>query len=124
MGTARRAAVQMLLIFPAAIFMGALVVRGLQPLKYEPAQTAQRIVMWYSGRVWTLWVLLIALPVAVLIAGCLTLARNWPHDLEPSQAAQLTLVAIRADRAMRFVAATTLTAGLVLAIVVLHMLAN
>jgi len=40
------------------------------------------------------------------------------------QAAQQTLAAIHADGAMLFVAATTLTAGAILAIVVLHMAAN
>jgi hypothetical protein len=46
------------------------------------AQTAQRVVMWYSARQWTLWVLLITLPFAVLVTGFVTLARNWRDDLE------------------------------------------
>jgi hypothetical protein len=124
MNTTKRAAAQLLLIFPAVLFMGALVVRELQPLQHEPANTAQRIVMWYSARMWTLWVLLIALPFAVLVTGCVTLARNWRDDVELPQAAQQTLAAIHASRAMLFVAATTLTAGAVLAIVAMHMLAN
>ena len=124
MNTTKRAAAQLLLIFPAVLFMGALVVRELQPLQHEPAHTAQRIVMWYSARMWTLWVLLIALPFAVLVTGCVTLARNWRDDVELPQAAQRTLAALHADRAMLFVAATTLTAGAVLAIVAMHMLAN
>ena len=60
---------QLLLIFPSALFMGALVVRELQPLQNEPAHTAQQLVMWYAARMWTLWVLLIALPFAVLVTG-------------------------------------------------------
>lgn len=118
------AATQLLLIFPAVLFMGALVVRNLLPLQNEPAHTAQRIVMWYAVRQWTLWVLLIALPFAVLVTGCITLARNWSEDVQLSQAAQQTLVAIHTHRVMLLVAATTLTAGAVLAIVVIHMLAN
>lgn len=104
--------------------MGALVVRELQPLQNESAHTAQRVVMWYSARMWTLWVLLIALPFAVLVTGCVTFVRNWRDDVELPQAAQQMLAAIHADRAMLFVAATTLTAGVVLAIVVMHMLSN
>ena len=115
---------QLLLIFPSVLFMGALVVRGLQPLHNEPAHTAQQLVMWYGARMWTLWVLLIALPFAVLVAGCVTLARNWREDMKLPQAAQQTLAAIRADRTMLLVAATTLTAGVILAIVALHMAAN
>jgi hypothetical protein len=99
-------------------------VRELQPLQNEPAHTAQQVVMWYAARLWTLWVLLIALPLAVLVTGCVTLAGNWPDEVELPQSAQQTLAAIRTDRAMLFVAATTLTAGAVLAIVVMHMLAN
>jgi hypothetical protein len=111
---------QLLLIFPSVLFMSALVVRELQPLQNEPAHTAQQIVMWYAGRMWTLWLLLIALPFAVLVTGCVTLARNCRDDMKLSQ----TLAAIHADRAMLFVAVTTLTAGAILAIVVLHMAAN
>jgi hypothetical protein len=115
---------QLLLIFPSILFMGALVVRELQPLQNEPAHTAQQLVMWYAARMWTLWVLLIALPFAVLVTGCVTLARNWRDDMKLPQAVQQKLAAIRADRAMLFVAVTTLTAGAILAIVALHMAAN
>jgi hypothetical protein len=118
------AAAQLLLISPAILFMGALVVRELQPLQNKPAHAAQRVVMWYSARMWTLWVLLIALPFAVLVTGCLTLARSWRNDVGLSRAVQRTLAAIQADRAMLIVAASMLTAGAVLAIVVMHMLAN
>ncbi len=114
----------LLLILPSILFMGALVVRELQPLQNEPAHTAQQLVMWYAARMWTLWVLLIALPFAVLVTGCVTLARNLCDDMKLPQAVQQTLAAIRADRAMLFVAATTLTAGAILAIVALHMAAN
>jgi hypothetical protein len=126
MNTTKRgvAAAHLLLIFPAVLFMGALVVRSLQPLQNEPAHTAQRIVMWYSGRQWTLWVLLIALPLAVLVTGCITLARSWSDKVRAPQTAQQTLPAIHSYPAMLFVAATTLTAGAVLTIVVMHMLAN
>ena len=115
---------QVLFMFPAILFMGALIVRELRPLQYEPAHTAQRIIMWYAGRLWTLWVLLITLPFAVLVTGCATLLRSWSDDAELSHAAQQTLAAIRADRTMQFVAAMTLTAGVILAIVGMHMLAN
>jgi hypothetical protein len=126
MSTSKRSVIvaQLLLIFPSALFMGALVVRELQPLQNEPAHTAQQIVMWYAARMWTLWVLLIALPFAVLVTGCVTVARNWGDDIKLPQAAQQTLAAIRADRAMLFISATTLTAGAILAIVALHMAAN
>ena len=62
--------------------------RQLSSLQNEPAHIGHRVVIWYAGRVWTLWVLLITLPLAVLVADCVTLARNWRGDLELRQAAQ------------------------------------
>ena len=126
MNTTKRllAAAQLLLMFPSVLFMGALVIRKLQPLQEEPARTAQRIVMWYSARMWTLWALLIALPLAALLTGCFTLLRTGSKDRAVLQAVQPTIAVIRAHRTMKFVAATTAMAGAVLVIVVMHMLAN
>jgi hypothetical protein len=112
---------QFLAIFPSALFMGALVVRALGPVQNEPAYTAQQIVMWFAGRMWSLWVLLLALPLAVLVIGCVTLAHEGREDRSLSRTAQRMLAAIHADRA---IAAVTVTAGAILAIVVLHMAAN
>src|SRR5579862_8843062 len=95
-GSRTIATTELLLIFPATLFMTALVVRTLQPLQNEPARTAQRIVMWYAEREWTLWILLIALPLAVLVTGCATLIRGN---------ARQTLAAIRAHPATLFIAA-------------------
>jgi hypothetical protein len=111
------AALQGLLISPAVFFMGALVVRNLPP-QFELARNAQRIVMWYAARQWTLWMLLFALPLAALVAGCLQLFSAGNDDTERRQAARQSFAATL------FVATATLMAGGVLAIVVLHMLAN
>ena len=127
MNIAKRAiaATELLLIFPAALFMTALFVRNLQPLQYEPAHTAQRIVTWYAARPRIgLWVLLIALPLAVLVTGCGTLLRRWSDEVELRQATRQTLAAIRAHLATLLVAGATLTAGAILAIVALHMLTD
>jgi hypothetical protein len=119
------AAAEVLLISPAALFMTALFVRNLQPLQYEPARTAQRIVNWYSVRPHMgLWGLLIALPLAVAVTGCITLLHRWTHEAELRMAARQTFEAIRAHLATLLVAAATLTAGGILAIVALHMLTD
>ena len=68
--------------------------------------------------------LLIALPFAVLVTSCATLLRSWNGDVELPHDTRQTLAAIRAHGTTLFVAAATLTAGGVLVIVVLHMLAN
>ena len=73
-----------------------------------------------AGQEWPhvgLWILLIALPFAVLIIGSATLVRSW------NEGAQLRRE-IRAHLATLCVAAATVTAAAVLAIVALHMLTD
>lgn len=117
------AATELLLVFPAALFMTALFVRNLQPQQYEPAHTAQRIVDWYAASPHVgLWLLLIALPLVVLFLGVVTLARNWKADAELRQAAQQVAQNIRGHVATLLVTLATLTAGGILAIVALHLI--
>jgi hypothetical protein len=119
------AAVELLLIFPAVLFMTALFVRNIQPQQYEPAHTAQRIVALYSARPHVgLWLLLMAMPLAVLVTGCATLVPVWNGDADLRRDARQAWTAIRAHGATLFVAAATLTAGGVLTIVALHVLTN
>lgn len=127
MNTSKRAiaVTELLLVFPAALFMTALFVRNLQPLQYEPAHTAQRIVTWYAVRPRIgLWGLLIALPLVVLITGCGTLLRRWSDEVDLRQATRQTLAAMSAHVPTLLVAGATLTAGGILAIVALHILTN
>jgi hypothetical protein len=86
--------------------------------------TAQRIVMWYAGRMWTLWVLLLALPFTGLVTGCGTRLREWNRDLELPTPPRQSLAVLRAHPTRLVVAGTTLTAVSILVIVALHMLAN
>ena len=118
------AATELVLIFPAALFLTAVVARHLQPLQYEPAHTAQQIVMWYTVRYWTLWALLIGLPFAALLIGCVALLRNSNGGAEERQAAGQPSAAVRTHLSTRMIAAATLAAGLILGVVILHMLAN
>jgi uncharacterized membrane protein len=64
--------------------------------------------MWYSARMWTLWLLLLILPFAVLVSGCATLLRSRQRGAELPP----------------FVAGATLASAGILTVVVLHMLAN
>jgi len=117
------ATAELLLIFPAALFMTALFVRNIQPQQYEPAHTAQQIVNWYAVRPRIgLWGLLMALPLAVLVTGCVTLWHRWSTEVELQQAARQTVATFRAHLSTLIVAAATLTAGGVLAIVALHVI--
>jgi hypothetical protein len=118
------AVLELVLIFPAALFMTALALRNLPPLQYEHARSAQQLVMWYAGRMWALWFLLLGLPFIVLVSGCAELLRNWNRDIVLPRTSQKSLAMVRTHWASLFIAATTLIAVIILAIVVLHVLAN
>jgi hypothetical protein len=120
------AAAEIVLIFPAALFFTALFARNLQPMQYEPAHTAQQIVVWYTTRpVWFgLWTLLMALPFAVLVVGCATLIRGWQRDPELRQAARQVLAAIRTHGSILLVAGATLAAVSILLFVAVHALTD
>ena len=116
------AATELLLIFPAVLFMAALFLRNVQPDEYQPAHTAQLIVNWFTkGPVWlVLWVLLMALPLAVLVIGGATLLRIWKSDRELRRAARQMFGIARSHLATLLIAAATLTAAGIVVIVALH----
>ena len=118
------AVLELVLISPAALFMIALTLRHLQSLQYEPAHSAQQLVMWYAVRMWTLWVLLFSLPLIALVIGCSELLRNWNRDTVVRFKSQKPLVMARAHLTSLLIATTTLISGVILVIVVLHVLAN
>ena len=94
--------------------MAALIIRNLTPIQSEPGHTAQQIVMWYAERMWTLWVLLLALPFTALVAGCTILKQNWKRQMNVRQFAGQSLAT----------GITTIAAGGILAVVIIHMLAD
>ncbi len=108
------AVAELLLICPAALFLTAVLARNLEPLQY----VAQEIVTWYSGRHWTLWLLLIGLPMTALLTGGATLL--WTS----SNGSKQLLAVLQSSAVTRTIAASTLAAGFMLIIVGLHMLAN
>ena len=116
------ACLQPVLIFPAALFMASLVVRNFGPPQYEPAHTAQQIVMWYAGRLWTLWVLLFALPCMALVCGCTVLRTRNPDTDQPTM--QPSRASIRPRWLVPFVFVTTAASAGILAIVVCHVITH
>ena len=92
------AGTELLLIFPAALFMAALFVRNIQPLQYEPAHTAQQIVNWYASRLHIgLWGLLIGMPLVVLVTGFGIVLHKWQCEPELRQAAGQTVATLIAQ---------------------------
>jgi hypothetical protein len=109
---------ELLLVFPAALFMLALFLREVQPL----AQTG-RLVDWFSHHVVLgLYLFLVAMPLTAFVAGSAILLRAWRSDLEFRQAALQMLDTARAHAAPLLIAGTTLLAGSILAIVAMHLL--
>jgi hypothetical protein len=127
MSSLRRAlaTAELLLILPSALFMTALFVRNLQPIRYEPAATAQRIVNWYAARPHiALWGFLMALPLMVLVMGGAALVRMWNSDAALRETARGVLAALKTHLATFLIFAATCTAALILAIVGLHVLTD
>ena len=119
------AILELLLVFPGALFMAALFARNLQPAPFEPAQSARRLVDWYSARpVLCLDVFLIALPFAAFIIGGSAFLRIWRGDAALRRTAMRTLAAVRAHTAALLIAGAALTAGGILAIVALHLITD
>ena len=117
------AATQLALIFPASLFLVAVLVGLGDPPQYGLANVAHRIVKGYSAQLWTLWFLLLALPFAAWIGGCATLLYSWRGGaLRPD--ARSSLAAIPAPIATLLIAWATLNSAAILAIVILHMAAN
>jgi hypothetical protein len=119
------AIIELLLVFPGALFMTALFVRNLQPTQYEPAHAALRLVNWFSARPFLgLDVFLIALPLAAFVVGCLAVLRAWRADAGLREAAAKTLVAVRAHLSPLLIAGATLVAAAILTIVALHLITD
>src|SRR5512146_2399560 len=101
---------ELALIFPAVLFMSALFVQNLQPPPFEPAQTARRVIAWFSARpLLGLDVFLIALPFAVFVVGLLTVLHRWAGDSGFRVAVREMAGTVRAYIATLLVAGATLT---------------
>jgi hypothetical protein len=116
---------ELLLVVPGVLFMAALFARNIQPAPYEPAQTARRLVDWYAARPFlALDIFLIALPFVAFVFGAAILLNTWHSDAGFRRAALATVGVVREHLATLFIAAATLTAGGILAIVALHMITD
>jgi hypothetical protein len=127
MNTIRRpvALLEILLVFPAILFMAALFARSVQPVQFEPAHTAQQIVDWYAARPHVgLWLLLIALPLLVLGIGLATLVRAWRRDSEFRNGTSQAVALVRSHFPALATAIATAAACGILMIVALHLLTD
>ena len=115
------ATAELLLVLPASIFMAALFGRSIQPVQYQPAHLAQQIVDWYSARPHTgLWLFLMALPLAALALGAVSLRRAWTTDPELRKA----VVTLRSQLPAFVIVSAMVASGLILAVVALHVMTD
>ena len=115
------AAMELVLVVPALIFFTAIFLRNFFP---TDDNSAQQIVLWYAGRTWTLWILLVGLPLAVLTLGVATVLNGWGNDACLREDTSRALAAVRAHLTIFVIGSTTLAAAIMLALVALHMLLN
>jgi hypothetical protein len=119
------ATIELLLIFPATLFMLALFLRNVQPAPYQPAETARHVVDWFAARPRIgLQLFLIALPFSALVIGAASTLRTWRRDQRLRQVTADTLATFRTHASFLLIAAVTLLAGAILSIVALHILTD
>ena len=112
------AAIELLLLLPAIVFFGALFLRAVQPVI-----GTGRVVSWYAHHVVLgLYVALVAMPVAALITGSAVMWRSWRIEGEFRRRALQVFTAVRGNVESLLIAASTLMAGAILALVAMHLI--
>lgn len=112
------AIIELLLVVPATLFIGALFLRAVQPI-----MGTGNLVDWFSHHVLVgLDVFLIAMPLAAFLVGSAMLLRSWRSDAALRRDALEICAMVRANVASLLIAISTLMAGGILAIVALHMI--
>ena len=111
------AAMEIVLVLPAALFMASIFLKPVQPLL-----NTWRIIEWYARHtVLGLYLFLCAMPLAAFVVGIAATLRSWRRDAELRQAARRIYDALGAHAAQALIAGATLMAGGMLAIVALHL---
>ncbi len=111
------AIIELLLVFPAVLFMAAVFLRAVQPL----AGTGL-LIDWFSHHVVLgLYVFLIVMPLAAFAVGCAMVLHSWRGDSNFRHAVLDLFTIVRTHLAPMLIAVATLMAGGVLAMVALHL---
>ena len=117
------ASVALVLIAPAVLFVLALFLRQWQPFDSEPARTAERVVRWYAAHSqFSLWVLLLLLPLCAFILGSSALLRTWGDNPKLQDFTWRALAAIPEHLPAFLIAAATFVSASVLAMMTRHLM--
>lgn len=120
------AALQWLMVLPAAVFLGAAALRLLQPRQYQPARMSWALSEWAATHVSRLGagILFIGLPSLIVIAGCAALIGSWRGDPGLRQDAAAILAVLRRREAIAVLTTATLLAGVILVFVMAHVVTD
>jgi hypothetical protein len=112
------AIIELLLIFPATLFMAALFLRAVQPI-----MGTGHVIDWFSRHgLIGLHVFLFGMPLTAGIVGLAVILRSWRRDAALRRDTLEVCAILRANLAYLLIAISTLMAGGILTIVALHMI--
>lgn len=112
------------LVGPGVLFVMALLLRQVSPPESQPARTADHIVRWYAAHPqFSLWVLLLFLPVSAFILGSVALLRTWADNPQLQSFTWRALAAIPAHWPAVSIGGLTLVSAGVLAMITPHLMA-
>lgn len=111
------AVIELSLIAPALLFMGALFLRAVQPIL-----GTGHLIDWFSHHVVVgLDIFLIVMPLGAFIIGAALLLRSWRRDAALRRDALQILAIVRANVPCLLIVMSTTTAAGILLLVAMHM---
>ena len=112
------------LVAPGVLFVMALLLRQVPPPESQPARTAEEIVRWYAAHPqFSLWVLLLFLPISAFILGSVALLRTWGDNPQLQAFTWRALAAIPAHWPAVSVGGLTLLSAGMLVMITSHLMA-
>jgi hypothetical protein len=117
------ARVALLLVAPAVLFALALWLRQGRPSGTGRFRMADRIVRWYAAHAqFSLWVLLLLLPLSAFIMGSSALLRTWGNNPELRDYIWRGVAEIPEHLPAFLIAAATIISASVLAVIARHLM--
>jgi ABC-type Fe3+ transport system permease subunit len=117
------AALALALVFPAVLFVTALVLRQVSPRESGPARSAERILTWYAAHAQlALWVLLFLFPLSAFVLGSAALLRTWGDNPRLQDVTWRALAAIPAHWPAMSIGGATLLAAAVMVMITAHLM--
>jgi hypothetical protein len=112
-----------LMVLPSALFLAAATLRMLQPRQYEPARTSWIILDWTTTPISRVGaaILFLGLPGIAVMAGGVTLLKNWQRNQTLRLDVRMTIESLRRHSLLSILFAVVLLAGTILVAVISHL---